>query len=347
MAIDLFSPRTLRGVVERMPKGKTFLRDTFFTDVQTFLTETVEFDMVKGGRELAPFVHPKIGARVRSNQGFSTKVYKAPLVSEAMLTTGEDLNIRQPGESLYSGMSPAERAITKKARDLATMNASITRREEWMAAQAIFAGKIPVIGEGLNEEIDFDFTQSVTLTDDKWSADGTDILGQLEDWRETVQKNGYVNANVVIMDRKAASALVNSKQMKEVLDVRNYELAKISPRDLPSGATYIGSDEKLGLDFYQYNDWYLDDFTDPASPTTRQLVPDGTIALLSTEARFSRLYGAVTYIPYGETEFVTEEGDRVAHAWIEHNPDRKFLGMDSRPLLVPHEVDSWLVAKVL
>ena len=137
------------------------------------------------------------------------------------------------------------------------------------------------------------------------------------------------------------------QQMKELLDVKNYELAKIAPRELPSGATYIGSYGKLGLDFYQYNDWYLDDFTDPASPTTRQLVPDGTIALLSTEAQFSRLYGAITYIPYNGTEFVTEEADRVAHAWIEHNPDRKFLGLDSRPLLVPYEVDSWLVAKVL
>ena len=29
------------------------------------------------------------------------------------------------------------------------------------------------------------------------------------------------------------------------------------------------------------------------------------------------------------------------------DPDRKLLGLQSRPLTVPHEVDSWLVAKVL
>ena len=347
MPIEMYSPRTLGRLVERMPKAKTFLRDTFFTDVQTFDTDTVDVDIVKGGRELAPFVHPKLGSRPRSNQGFSTKTYRAPLVSESMVTTGEDLMHREPGETLYSGVTPAARQMRKNARDLMTMNNAITRREEWMAAQVLFTGKIPVIGDGLNEEIDFNFTQSVTLTSDKWSAEGTDILGQLEDWRETVQKNGYVNANMMVMDRKAASALVNNKQMKELLDTKNYELAKIAPRELPSGATYIGSYGKLGLDFYQYNDWYLDDFTDPASPTTRQLVPDGTVALLSTEAQFSRLYGAIAYAPYGETEFVTEEADRVAHAWVERRPDRKFLGLDSRPLLVPHEVDSWLVAKVL
>lgn len=90
MPIEMYSPRTLGRLVERMPKAKTFLRDTFFTDVQTFATEKVDVDIVKGGRELAPFVHPKLGSRPKSNQGFSTKTYRAPLVSESMVTTGED-----------------------------------------------------------------------------------------------------------------------------------------------------------------------------------------------------------------------------------------------------------------
>jgi len=34
----------------------------------------------------------------------------------------------------------------------------IVRREEWMCAQAIYTGTIHVIGEGLNEIIDFNFT---------------------------------------------------------------------------------------------------------------------------------------------------------------------------------------------
>ncbi|MBQ9269673.1 MAG: major capsid protein [Oscillospiraceae bacterium] len=349
MPIDLYTPRTLRGVIERMPRANTFLRDTFFNDVQTFPTETVEFDIVKGGRELAPFVHPKLDAPVLANEGFQTKEYKAPLVSESTITTAEDLMTREAGEHIYSGRTPASRAVGKIARDLQRMNEAITRREEWMAAQTIFTGKIPVIGPGLNEEIDFNFTQSVTITTaaDKWDSGSADILGQLETWCETIQKNGYTNPNVVIMDRTAAHALVTSEQMKGLLDIRNYDLARIAPRQLPNGATWIGSYGKLGLDFYQYNDWYLDNWTDPENPTTKKLVPDGTIAIMSTAARFSRLYGSISYIPYGQQNFITEEADRVASVWVEHNPDRKLLGLQSRPLTVPHEVDSWLVAKVL
>lgn len=349
MPIDLYSPRTLRGVIERMPKAHTFLRDTFFNETMTFPSETVEFDMVKGGRELAPFVHPKLDAPVLANTGFQTKEYKPALLSESTITTAEDLLTRAAGEHIYSGKTPASRAVGKVARDLQRLNEAITRREEWMAAKTIFTGKIPVIGPGLNEEIDFNFTQSVEITEaaDKWDSDTADILGQLEDWEEIIQKNGYVNPNIVIMDRTAADAFVNNAKIKELLDVRNYDLARIEPRQLPAGAKWIGSYGKLGLDFYQYNDWYLDNWTNPESPTTEQLVTAGTIAMLSTEARFSILYGSVTYIPYGSTDFITEESDRVSMAWVEHNPDRKFLGLRSRPLTVPHEVDSWLVAKVL
>lgn len=79
----------------------------------------------------------------------------------------------------------------------------IVRREEWMAATAIFTGQIPIIGEGLNEVIDFDFTNKETIVsaEKKWNADTSDPLGDLERWREAVQKEGFVNCNICIMGK--------------------------------------------------------------------------------------------------------------------------------------------------
>ena len=45
--------------------------------------------------------------------------------------------------------------------------------------------------------------------------------------------------------------------------------------------------------------------------------------------------------------FVTVEGDKVPQTWIERRPDRRFLQINSKPLTVPHEVNSWYVAQVL
>ena len=39
MAISIYDPRTMGKLVERMPKVHTFIKDTFFRNVETFVTE--------------------------------------------------------------------------------------------------------------------------------------------------------------------------------------------------------------------------------------------------------------------------------------------------------------------
>ena len=51
------------------------------------------------------------------NTGYETKTYTPPLVAPEKVTTVDDLLQRRPGESLYSGRTPAERAVLKMADD--------------------------------------------------------------------------------------------------------------------------------------------------------------------------------------------------------------------------------------
>lgn len=346
---DIYTPRTLGKLVRRLPPVRTFLLDTFFRNRKTFATKSIEVDFKKGGRALAPFVHPKVGGRTVPNKGYQTKSYTPVLIAPNKITTVDDLLERSAGENPYSGKKPADRAVEKLAEDLRELKEMIVRREEWMAATAIFTGKIPIIGEGLNEEIDFEFTNEEKIVTDglKWSADTADPLADLERWHEQVQKNGFVNCNICVMAADVAKAFVRNAKVKDVLDIRAYDLAVIKPRQLPNGLTYIGTINKLGLDIYQYNEWYLDDWTNPAAPEEKPLVPDGALALLSTEAEYSLYYGAITMIPEEGKGFVTVEGNVVPQTWVERRPDRRFLQINSKPLPVPHEVNSWFVAHVL
>ncbi len=68
------------------------------------------------------------------------------------LTTADQLMTRLPGEDLYSGMTPAQRAAQKLMEEYATLNDATTRREEWMAVQAIVTGTIPIVGEGCERD---------------------------------------------------------------------------------------------------------------------------------------------------------------------------------------------------
>lgn len=346
---SIYDPRTMGTLVSRVATPKTFFLDLFFKNIKTFPTKSVDVDFKKGNRAMAPFVHRKIGGKTIDNKGYETKQYTPPLVAPNKITTIDDILTRAAGENPYSGQSPADRAVAKMAGDFSELVEMITRREEWMAAMAIFSGQIPIIGEGLNEVIDFDFTNTETIVTDalKWTNPGSNPIADIKKWHETVQKTGFVNCDVCVMSSDVASAFMANEKVQKMLDVRAFNVAVIAPRELPNGATYVGTITELGLDIYKYNEWYLDDFTNPDAPEQKPLVPDGKLALLSTKAEYSRYYGAITIIDEKTDLFTTIESTRVPETWTKRSPARRFLQVNSAPLPVPHEVNSWFVATVI
>lgn len=347
--VSIYTPRTMGRIVSKLPPAHTFFRDTFFKNEETFTTKDVDVDFVKGKRKVAPYVHRMIGGKTVPNTGYETKTYTPPLVAPDKITTVDDLLTRQAGENPYSGRTPAQRAVLKMSQDYTELRDMIVRREELMCTQSIFTGTIPVIGEGINEIIDFGFTNKETITTagKKWSAASSDPIGDLKRWHKTVQKTGFTNCNMCIMADNVATAFVNHEKVQKMLDVKNFNLAVIQPKQLPNGVTYVGTIHELGMDIYTYNEWYLDDWTTPGTEEEKPLVPNNTLTLISSNANYSMYYGAITLINETTKDFVTVEGKYVPETWVERKPARRFLQLSSAPLSVPHEVDSWFVAEVL
>ena len=350
MAISIYDPRTMGKLVERMPKVHTFIKSTFFRNVETFDTQKVDVDFKKGNRQLAPFVHKKIGGATIENEGFQTNTYEPPLVAPNKITTVDDILKRTPGESLYNGKSPNQRAVEKMQRDFSELDEMVTRREEWMCCQALFTGKIPILdkdGKAIQAEIDFNFTNKVVLKDaEKWNKSQGGKIKQLKEWRKQVQKTGFVNCNVCLMGADALEAFLTDEEVMKVLDVKRYEVAVIAPKELPNGATYVGTIHEIAMDIYTYNEWYLDNWTNKDKPEDKPLLPANIVALLSTEATYSMYYGAVGIVDEAGKTIAVAEGTRIPEQWVERKPARRFLQLNSAPLCVPHEVDSWLVATV-
>lgn len=171
--VSIYEPRTMMGVIRKMPPAHTFFRSTFFSHEQTFVTETVDMDFKKGARKLAPFVSRVVGGKIVPNTGYETRTYKPTLIAPDKITTIDDLLDRQPGEQLYSERTPAQRAVIKMREDFTELREMIVRREEWMCAQAMLTGKIVVVGEGVKDVIDFQFTNLVDISKDtkrKWKG---------------------------------------------------------------------------------------------------------------------------------------------------------------------------------
>ncbi len=345
--IDIYQPRHLAEVVRSAPPVHTFLRDTFFTNVKTFAEEQVDIDLVKGDREMAAFVHPKLGAETMELEGYETKSYKPPMVNPDLVTTAENYLKRAPGETLYSGRTPEQRAAEQLVREYKRLDDAISRREEWMCAQALTTGAIHVVGKGVDEEIDFNLTNKIVLAGtERWGQSGADILGNLEDWVDMVYTNGFANVDRIICGRQALKLLKNDKGILEKMDNRRYQAGEFNARDLPNGVRYHGYLTDSGLEVYSYKEVYVDRVTDPKHPAVRRLIPDNKIVMISPDVDFMRAYGMCSYFDEASKRLITAEAERLLHAYIGHKPERKILEACARPLPIPDKVDSWLVATV-
>ena len=295
--VNIYEPRFLAEVVRTAPPIHTFFLDSFFTNVKTFVTNRVDIDIVKGDRRMAAFVHPRAGGQVLKGAGYKTESYAPPLINPYDVTTADMLMERLPGETMYSGMTPADRAAQQIADEYRRLNDAVTRREEWMAVQAITTGQIPIVGPGVNEVIDFGFTNKVTLSGNNvWGGSSAAILDNLEDWVDKVLINGFANVDRVIMGKTALKKFLADKNIMTMLDNRRVFMGEIRPSNLPNGVRYIGALTKPSLDIYTYSEVYLDDWTDPETPETKPLVPDNMVILIPSNPGFMRAYGACTYL---------------------------------------------------
>lgn len=345
--INIYTPRYLAEVVRQAPPVHTFFLDTFFTNRKTFSTERVDIDIKKGSRRMAAFVHPRAGGTVLKTDGYKTESYKPPLINPYTVSTADQLMTRLPGEDLYGGKTPAQRGAEKLIEEYSELNDAATRREEWMAVQAIVNGQIPIVGKGVNEVIDFGFTNKETLTGTAcWGKSATKILDNLDDWESKVLTNGFTNVDMAIMGKAALKAFLADETVQKQLDNRRVEMGMIHPKDLPNGVRYIAHLNQPNVDIYEYREVYLDDWTTPGTETLNPLVPDNKVILISSQANYMLGYGACTYIEDTSRAWVTAQSDRVLRSYVEHHPDRRMIELQAHPLPIPDKADSWFVATV-
>lgn len=351
MAISIYDPRTMDQVVRILPSTGGWFRDTFFSRHMAVPGEKVDVDFYKGKRKIAPFVNPKSAGRAVEKTGYKTNTFTPPLLKPKDTTTIEDLSVRLPGEALYGGFTREDRALQLLTEKLEEFNNMNIRREEWMCATAMLKGYIPIKGEGVDYVIDFGFTNKETLSGGNlWSSNTADPLADIDRWVLTCQQNGYRTPNVCLMERTAYDKFMARLIAKSALNQlsQRLELVTLNPRQLNENVIYGGTILKYNMDIYIYNEWYLDDWTDPSNPTEQPLVPTGAVMLASTNARAATYYAELTIADENSaTGFRSIIGERIADTWIEKDPPKRFLTMHSRPLPCPQEVDSWYVATVL
>lgn len=350
--MNIFDTRTMLEVLRVGKPANTFLRDRYFSNVKTFTTKKIDIDIVKGKRSLAPFVSPKIGGKTVERDGYTTNSYEAPEVSPDMVTTAEDFIHRAPGQTIYGAEDPNQRAAMQLSEDLAELDRMISRREEAMAAEALFTGQVTVKGEGYDEVIRYwpttpadqpyeELTGTAT-----WDGSDGDPVKDLREKRRTVIQSSGVTPTEVIMGTQALEAfLAKLEAAKVALDYRRVDMGQIRPEHLPNGVTYWGRLLDSAVDIYSYDEWYLDD-----TGVERPMVPEDRILIGSPNARTTMAYGLVTLMrgsgDNAAPEFFAER--RVPDSWTQRkNPAGRIVQIKSKPLPIVHQIDGFYVMKVV
>lgn len=330
-----------------IPAVRTFLTSMFFSQVEQHDTDTIDIDIVKGGRRMAPFVHPNSAGKPKQKTGFKTYTYKIPYIKELFTLTAHELLQRQPGQHIYEeGMGPNEYAIKKLAEEMRDSSNAIDRRVEWMCAQLLQTGQVRCVGEGIDETVDFllPADQNVTLTGNAlWSATTTATpLDNLRNWKRIASKKGKVITDFIFGSDAYDNFLSNTKQVigvNSLFNMNRINIGQIDPQAQPDGVTYVGRINELGVDIWTYEDWYTDDQIEGVV-NSPMIDPKKVIGIARGANRVLH-YGAIKDLK------CMASVPKFPKSWENENPSAMLGMLQSAPLPTVPDVEGIFVAKVL
>lgn len=319
-----------------------FLLAAFFPNLLEYDTEEVSIDVLVGKRRMAPFCSPLVQGKVVEKAGFKTNSFKPAYIKDK-----RPLDVRRPlrrafGERLGGDLTPAQREQANLVFEMEDQMAMIDRRLEWMAASALATGTITVSGEGFPETV-INFGRAagltVTLTSTaRWGESGntTKPSADLDLWATNVLQESGVAVTDLVFTPISWSHFIADTNVQKALE---YPRSGTSQIDLGGGRVIGGQYKGMwgGYRLWLYNDWYID----PADNTEKPMLADGTVLLGSAGLEGVRSFGAIMdpEFGYGALAYAPK-------SWIEKDPARRFLMMQSAPLVIPSRVNAAAAAKV-
>lgn len=356
MSINIYDTLTMLEGVKAAKPAPSFLKDNYFPTSQgdIFATEKVTVDFEKTSSEkLAPAVAK--GSVPVQRTGFESHDYTAPLIAPSMALSIEQLNRRVFNESIVSGMTPEEREAQYLADDLKKLDAMITRTEEYMAAQTLLGNaytiKTYLNGYGTNLAQDFSInfygdgnnSNQAVYTGSGWTTSSTNIFSDIKAMCDMLAEKGLA-ATDLIMGSTAASTFMANTEVKAQLDNRRIRIAdEMRAEMVAPGVAHIGKFDFEGfvLDVYSYSASYT------ALDGTKTAFFDADKIVVTSKGMGRTAYGAVSQYEEGAVDATTYAAARVPHVLINRHDGIRELVLQSRPLVMPKQLNAAIVSGVV
>lgn len=340
--MDLFTTDTLNAIVQDLRVPQTGLLDRYFTGVTVDDSEEIHFDVDTKPRRIAPFVSPLVAGKIVRSRGFQTATFKPAYVKDKRVFSPTRAIKRAMGETVGGGRySPEQRMQILLGMDLQDQLEMIRRRQEWMAAQALYSGAITVSGEDYpTVAVDFGRNAGHTVVKtggNKWSDAGINPLDDLQDWSDVMVKNTGVAIVEVVMTVDVWKVFRKNAEVKTRLDRWRGNSTLQQDAHQKEGLVFQGMVDNFAI--YTYSGWYVD----PVTGTETAMLPAGTVICTASPGYIEGLqcFGAILdHDSLRAQEYFSK-------SWLENDPSQRYLLMQSAPLTVPYRVNATFRATVL
>jgi len=316
--------------------------------------DKIFIDIKRIGEDVAVVVEKCTGPNMNDISRFTTKEFKPPQYGEAFPMDACELLNRMAGVDPYSAAYEdyAGQLVAMMFDGFVDIDAKISRGIELQASQILQTGQLSLTDSDGNTRYELDFLPKAThfpTVGTAWSAAGADPIADILALCNTIRSNGKVDANRLIMGESALNNFLGNDKVQKNLDNRRIEIGEIAPELRDSGATFYGF---VWVGTYRMEIWaYPEEYKDPQTGNPVKYVDNDKVIVLSTRTRLDKASARVPLpiapdprvaglIP-GRLDSAADGIDVTPNVYASNNGKQIFGELESRPLLIPVQIDGF------
>lgn len=352
--------KLMRVSFDKKQKPSMFLRN-FFKKVQLD-TNTVELQGRTVKSVYSVDVEAGTGGRRVDIPKHTRKDYKLPEYNDYTDITEDDLEKLHLGETEYTRTKDAAKIADLITDRQEVISYNQRRAEEKQASDALFLGKVILVGGDVVEYDKLD-THSIDKNSAKWSNDANNPIDDIQKACKLCNEDSENNATTfhLILEDDGEIALTSNAKFKENSNYNNrIERTEIKiPEELTPGGVFHGrfSAGSYVINLWTYNEKYVipKGFGFANEGKKVGYIPRGCGVLIPDEPNFTCNYGTVSNVDASNNANVAgvkitkQEVEQLPYAYdvVEHGSARTEAGVKSRFLCIPDDVNCFATFKNL
>ena len=349
--LNFFDTYILMAIMEEVVPNTFFFRDRYFPtgEGDVFAADKVLTEYRKGDRKMAAFVSERIGDIPMDRIGYEIHELQPAFVGVSRLLTTDELKKRGFGEALYANSTPAQRAARLQRDDMKDMDLRIRRREEWMAVNTMLENACFI-----QEYVDAQ-TTGKALSVKFYEGTSDHLYTPAKPWESFMEMRADVIAmcrmlsyrglpvSDLLLGTQTADAILQFDDLQSLLD-KNSGIAIGAINEQLSaytGVVFLGT---LNFGGFRLNLISVDESYEDNNGQTKSYFPVDE-AMVTAPNCGHLMYGQITQIDFGSTEYTSHPGIRVPKFTLDQDKDIRKLRLASRPLSAPKNYCPYIRAK--